>query len=128
LGHHRRRHRQGRPPAPRRCGVQPQGADGVDRGGRRRGRGRQPRPASDRWHSLRADRTAPPERRGPLLLGSEINMTIRNYANVAQPTSLTSDIGINDTTLPVVSTAGYPSAPFTIALERGEANEEVVLV
>lgn len=55
-------------------------------------------------------------------------MTIRNYANVAQPTSLTSDIGINDTTLPVVSTAGYPSAPFTIALERGEANEEVVLV
>lgn len=55
-------------------------------------------------------------------------MPIRNYANVAQPTSLTSDIGINDTTIPVVSTAGYPSAPFTIALERGEPNEEVVLV
>lgn len=53
---------------------------------------------------------------------------IRNYANVAQPTSLTSDIGINDTTLPVVSTAGYPSTPFTIVLERGQPNEEVVLV
>jgi microcystin-dependent protein len=53
---------------------------------------------------------------------------IRNYTNVAQPTSLTSGVGQDDTTLPVVSTTGYPSAPFTIAIDRGGVNEEAVLV
>ncbi len=55
-------------------------------------------------------------------------MPIRNYTNTAAPTSLTSGVGQDDTTLPVASTTGYPSAPFTITIDRGGVNEEAVLV
>ena len=52
----------------------------------------------------------------------------RNYSNTAQPTSLTAGVDNLAATLPVASTAGYPNPPFTVAIERGDANEEVVLV
>lgn len=55
-------------------------------------------------------------------------MALRNYIDGA--TLLTLSTGINsstDVTLTVASTTGYPTAPFTIALERGTVNEEVVL-
>lgn len=55
-------------------------------------------------------------------------MPQRQYANTAQPTSLTGSIDNAATTLPVASTTGYPSPPFLVAIERGTANEEVVLV
>ena len=55
-------------------------------------------------------------------------MPARNYSNTAQPTSLTSGVNNSAATLPVASTAGYPNPPFLVALERGDANEEVVLV
>jgi hypothetical protein len=54
-------------------------------------------------------------------------MTTRNYSNVATPTSLTSAASAGDTVLNVASTAGYPSTPFTIGLERGTVNEEFCL-
>lgn len=52
----------------------------------------------------------------------------RNYSNIAQPTSLTAGIDNTATTLPVASTTGYPNPPFIVAIERGDANEEVILV
>lgn len=54
-------------------------------------------------------------------------MAVRNYINGAQLLTLT--VGVNTTavTLEVTSTAGFPTAPFTLALERGTVNEEVVL-
>jgi microcystin-dependent protein len=55
-------------------------------------------------------------------------MPQRNYANTAQPTSLTGVVDNAAVTLPVASTTGYPSPPFLVAIERGTANEEVVLV
>lgn len=54
-------------------------------------------------------------------------MTARNFVNGAPLLPLS--VGVNDSavTLQVSSTTGYPTAPFTLALERGTANEEVVL-
>lgn len=54
-------------------------------------------------------------------------MALRNYANGAPLLTLSSDINAAAVTLTVSSTSGYPAAPFTIALERGTVNEEVVL-
>lgn len=54
-------------------------------------------------------------------------MPARNYANGAPLLTLSSGVNASDTTLTVSSTTGYPTAPFTIALERGTVNEEVVL-
>ena len=51
----------------------------------------------------------------------------RNYSNTAPPVSLTVAATSGATTLTVASTTGYPAAPFLIGLERGTANEEVVL-
>lgn len=51
----------------------------------------------------------------------------RNYSNLATPVALTVAATTSSTTLTVASTAGFPEAPFTLALERGTANEEVVL-
>jgi microcystin-dependent protein len=55
-------------------------------------------------------------------------MARRNFSNIARPTSLSAPVGDSDAALPVVSTADYPSAPFTIALERGTVREELCLV
>lgn len=55
-------------------------------------------------------------------------MPRRYYSNLATPTSLSSGIDDDDTTISVPSTAGYPSVPFTIAIARGTPNEEIVLV
>lgn len=55
-------------------------------------------------------------------------MPRRNYSNVAIPTSLTAGVDASVTTIPVASTAGYPATPFTVGMERGTVNEEVILV
>lgn len=54
-------------------------------------------------------------------------MATRNYINGAP--LLTLAVLVNDAAgiLEVSSTAGFPDAPFTMALERGTVNEEVVL-
>lgn len=54
-------------------------------------------------------------------------MARRQYSNTAAPLSLTVAATTSSTTLTVSSTTGYPTAPFTLGLERGTANEEVVL-
>jgi hypothetical protein len=55
-------------------------------------------------------------------------MPLRNFINGAPLLTLSSGINnTTDTVLTVSSTTGYPTAPFTIALERGTVNEEVVL-
>ena len=54
-------------------------------------------------------------------------MPIRNYLNGAPLLTLSSSVTTSSVTLTVTSTSGYPAAPFTIALERGTVNEEVVL-
>ncbi len=54
-------------------------------------------------------------------------MTTRNYINGAPPLSLSVGVDTLAVTLEVSSTAGYPAAPFTLALERGTVNEEVCL-
>lgn len=52
---------------------------------------------------------------------------MRNYSNTAPPISLTVAASAAATVLTVASTTGYPAAPFLLGLERGTANEEVVL-
>jgi hypothetical protein len=54
-------------------------------------------------------------------------MTLRNFVNGAPLITLSVAVNTSAVTLSVASTAGYPAAPFTIALERGTVNEEVVL-
>lgn len=56
-------------------------------------------------------------------------MLFLNYSNTAPPVALTAGVGngVGDTSLTVGSTAGYPTAPFLLALERGTASEEIVL-
>lgn len=54
-------------------------------------------------------------------------MVLRNYANGAPLLTLSTGVNTVAVTLTVASTSGYPAAPFTIALERGTVNEEVVL-
>ena len=54
-------------------------------------------------------------------------MTVRNFINGAPLLTLAVLVDLNTPTLEVTSTAGYPATPFTIALERGTVNEEVVL-
>lgn len=51
----------------------------------------------------------------------------RFYSSVAQQTTLTGGITASDTTMAVVSTAGFPgSTPFTLAVDFGAASEELV--
>lgn len=53
----------------------------------------------------------------------------RYYSSVAQVTTLTGGVTASDITIPVASTAGFPgSLPFTLALDYGAANEELVEV
>lgn len=59
-------------------------------------------------------------------------MALRNYSSTAAPTSLTSLVSAstpgNTDTLNVAATAGFPSVPFTIGVDRGTADEEAMLV
>ena len=55
-------------------------------------------------------------------------MARRHYSSTSQPVTLTAGITNSNTSLPVSSTAGYPTEPFTIAIERSTANEEACLV
>lgn len=54
-------------------------------------------------------------------------MAVRNFLNGAPLLPLAVGVNAAAVTLEVSSTAGYPAAPFTLALERGTPNEEVVL-
>lgn len=54
-------------------------------------------------------------------------MAVRNYTNLAPPLALSVRAESNSTVLTVSSTAGYPTAPFLLAMERGTGNEEVCL-
>lgn len=54
-------------------------------------------------------------------------MSARNYLNTATPVGLASGIDDTTPTLPVPSTAGYPTAPFTLALQRGSDSQEFCL-
>lgn len=59
-------------------------------------------------------------------------MSRRHYNNTAQPTSLTSPVSSESSghveTIDVVSTSGWPSVPFTAAIDRGTSDEEAILV
>lgn len=54
-------------------------------------------------------------------------MAARNYSNVVPPAVLQITVNTVATTLTVASTAGYPTVPFTLALDRGNAAEELCL-
>ena len=54
-------------------------------------------------------------------------MALRNYTNTAPLLQISGDIAPAATVITVASTSGYPTVPFTIALERGTVNAEVVL-
>lgn len=55
-------------------------------------------------------------------------MSARNYSNTATQAALTGSITSADASFTVASFAGFPAAPFTAALDRGTASEEIVLV
>lgn len=53
----------------------------------------------------------------------------RYYSSVALPTTLTASIGTSDAQISVASTFGFPlSLPYTLALDYGASNEELVQV
>ena len=54
-------------------------------------------------------------------------MAIRYYSSIAQQTTLTASISPSNTSITVAATTGFPgSVPFTLALDYGAANEELV--
>jgi hypothetical protein len=55
-------------------------------------------------------------------------VTTRNYSNTAAQSTLTASIAATDTTITLINYVGDPTPPFTAALARGTANEEIVLV
>lgn len=55
-------------------------------------------------------------------------MSIRNYTNTGQTSTLVAAIGATDTSFTLSNYAGDPTPPFTAALARGTATEEIVLV
>lgn len=55
-------------------------------------------------------------------------MTRRQYSNTATEATLTGGIAAADTSFTLTSFSGYPAAPFTATISRGESDEEVVLV
>ena len=55
-------------------------------------------------------------------------MSTRNYSNTATEATLQVGIVSSDTSWTLNSFSGFPAAPFTAAIERGTANEEIVLV
>lgn len=54
--------------------------------------------------------------------------TARNYSNTASQAQLSAAIAATDTSITLSGFSGYPVAPFTAAIARGTANEEIVLV
>lgn len=54
-------------------------------------------------------------------------MTLRRYSNTSPRVALTAGVAPGATSLPVASTVGYPAPPFTLAIARGTATEEVCL-
>lgn len=52
---------------------------------------------------------------------------LRFYSSAARPVLLSDPISDSDTVLTVPSTDGYPDTPFILGIERGTANEEVML-
>jgi hypothetical protein len=56
-------------------------------------------------------------------------ITARNYLNTTPPTNLTANIdnALTTTNIPVASTAGYPTPPFTGCFERNTSNQEFAL-
>lgn len=54
-------------------------------------------------------------------------MPVRNFSNTAPVQALTSGVNASAVVLPVTSTTGWPGTPFTLAMERGLATEEVCL-
>ncbi len=52
----------------------------------------------------------------------------RFYSSIALPTTLTAPIGPSDTTILVASVTGFPALPYTLALDYGASNEELVQV
>lgn len=55
-------------------------------------------------------------------------MTARNYTNTATEATLTGAVASSDGSFTLTSFSGFPAAPFTAAIERGTAGEEIVLV
>lgn len=56
-------------------------------------------------------------------------MARRYYSSTAVETTLTSSVSNSATTLPVASTSGFPAqTPYTLILDEGTVNEEVVSV
>lgn len=56
-------------------------------------------------------------------------MPRRYYSSTAVETTLTSNVSNSATTLPVASTSGFPAqTPFTLILDEGTVNEEIVTV
>lgn len=54
--------------------------------------------------------------------------TARNYSNTASQAATTAALASTDTSITLTNFVGYPAAPFTAAIARGTANEEIVLV
>lgn len=55
-------------------------------------------------------------------------MPLQNYINKALPAPLVTTVNSSAASFQVGSTAGYPTPPFKISIERGSANEEVCWV
>jgi hypothetical protein len=55
-------------------------------------------------------------------------VSVRNYSNTAAQSTLSASIAATDTTITLINYVGDPTPPFTAALARGTANEEIVLV
>lgn len=51
-----------------------------------------------------------------------------NYSNTAVPTTLAGNISAGATTVSVVSTVGFPTVPYVIAIDYGASTEELVKV
>jgi hypothetical protein len=51
-----------------------------------------------------------------------------NYSNVAVPTTLAGNISAGATTVSVVSTVGFPTVPYVIAIDYGASTEELMKV
>ncbi|MGA4942135.1 hypothetical protein [Streptomyces cinereoruber] len=51
-----------------------------------------------------------------------------NYSNVANPTTLAGNISAGATTVSVLSTVGFPTVPYVIAIDYGASTEELVKV
>ena len=55
-------------------------------------------------------------------------MTLRNYSSTAVQTTLSVGINSSTTSVTVVATTGFPTAPFILALDADGASQEIVLV